>query len=83
MPQAWKVLWDIGHEGQGLERHREFAMARACVRKVVREVRPHVVYCQHGGDVNRDHKLLFEAILVATRLGRVATPADLESTFGG
>lgn len=37
------------------------------IEQVVREVRPHVVYCQHGGDVNRDHELLFKAILVATR----------------
>lgn len=34
---------------------------------IVRDVRPQVVYCQHGGDVNRDHELLFKAILVATR----------------
>jgi LmbE family N-acetylglucosaminyl deacetylase len=37
------------------------------IEAVVREVRPHVVYCQFGGDLNRDHKLLFEAALVATR----------------
>src|SRR5690606_5204468 len=35
--------------------------------KTRREVRPQIVYCQHGGDVNRDHELLFKAILVATR----------------
>lgn len=34
---------------------------------VVRRVRPHVVYCQFGGDVNRDHELLFKSVLVATR----------------
>jgi LmbE family N-acetylglucosaminyl deacetylase len=34
---------------------------------IVREVRPQIVYCQHGGDVNRDHELLFKAVLVATR----------------
>lgn len=34
---------------------------------IVREVRPQIIYCQFGGDVNRDHKILFEAILVATR----------------
>ncbi len=28
---------------------------------------PDIVYCQHGGDVNRDHELLFKAALVATR----------------
>ena len=33
----------------------------------VREVRPDIVYCQYGGDVNRDHELLFKAALVATR----------------
>ena len=33
----------------------------------VRELRPEVVYCQFGGDANRDHELLFRATLVATR----------------
>ncbi|MDB4420607.1 PIG-L family deacetylase, partial [Akkermansiaceae bacterium] len=34
---------------------------------IIREIEPQIVYCQYGGDVNRDHKILFEAILVATR----------------
>jgi len=34
---------------------------------VVREIRPQVVYCQYGGDINRDHEMLFKALLVATR----------------
>ncbi len=34
---------------------------------VVREIQPSIVYCQYGGDINRDHYLLFEATLVATR----------------
>ncbi|MEK7509947.1 MAG: PIG-L deacetylase family protein [Patescibacteria group bacterium] len=34
---------------------------------VVREVQPEVVYLPHGGDLNRDHRLFFEAGLVATR----------------
>jgi len=33
----------------------------------VREVRPRIVYCQHGGDVNHDHHRIFQAALVATR----------------
>jgi LmbE family N-acetylglucosaminyl deacetylase len=33
----------------------------------VREVQPDIVYCQYGGDINRDHQILFQAILVATR----------------
>jgi LmbE family N-acetylglucosaminyl deacetylase len=39
----------------------------AKLEAIVHEVRPHVVYCQYGGDVNRDHELLFKALLVATR----------------
>jgi LmbE family N-acetylglucosaminyl deacetylase len=34
---------------------------------IVKEVQPQIVYCQYGGDVNRDHQLLFQAALVATR----------------
>lgn len=34
---------------------------------VVTEVRPHVVYCQFGGDINVDHQVLFKATQVATR----------------
>lgn len=37
------------------------------LEKVAREIRPQIVYCQYGGDINRDHHLLFEALLVATR----------------
>ncbi|HEV8358139.1 MAG TPA: PIG-L deacetylase family protein [Gemmatimonadales bacterium] len=37
------------------------------LEEIVRELEPALVYCQHGGDVNRDHQLLFQAVLVATR----------------
>jgi LmbE family N-acetylglucosaminyl deacetylase len=37
------------------------------IEEVVREVQPNIVYCQHGGDVNIDHAILFKAALVATR----------------
>jgi len=37
------------------------------LEQAVAEVRPQVVYCQYGGDINRDHHLLFQAVLVATR----------------
>ena len=39
----------------------------APLESLVRELHPDIVYCQHGGDVNRDHELLFKAALVATR----------------
>jgi LmbE family N-acetylglucosaminyl deacetylase len=37
------------------------------LERIVQELRPQVVYGQYGGDVNRDHHLLFQALLVATR----------------
>jgi len=35
--------------------------------EIVKEVQPSIVYCQFGGDINRDHHLLFQAALVVTR----------------
>lgn len=37
------------------------------LEKIVAEVQPQIVYCQYGYDVNRDHQVLFQALLVATR----------------
>jgi LmbE family N-acetylglucosaminyl deacetylase len=37
------------------------------LEQIVRDVRPQIVYCQYGGDINVDHQLLFKALLVATR----------------
>jgi N-acetylglucosamine malate deacetylase 1 len=37
------------------------------LEQIVRAIRPKVIYCQYGGDINRDHQLLFKALLVATR----------------
>ncbi len=37
------------------------------IEKVIADFRPEIIYCQYGGDVNRDHELLFKAVLVATR----------------
>jgi len=39
----------------------------APLQEIVREVRPRIVYGQFGGDANRDHEILFRALLVATR----------------
>ncbi|MFN7926761.1 MAG: PIG-L deacetylase family protein [Blastocatellia bacterium] len=47
------------------------------LEKVVRDVRPHIVYCQHGGDINLDHQLLFKALLVATR----PTEASIQTIY--
>ena len=35
--------------------------------EIVKEVRPDVVYTASGKDLNRDHRIVFEATLVATR----------------
>ena len=37
------------------------------IDQVVKEVQPEVVYIPHQGDANRDHRLVFEAAMVATR----------------
>ena len=37
------------------------------LEEAVERFRPHIVYCQYGGDINRDHYVLFQAALVATR----------------
>lgn len=37
------------------------------LEKLSEELHPNVVYCQYGGDINRDHQLLFEAANVAFR----------------
>lgn len=37
------------------------------ITQVVNEVQPEIVYTPHRGDVNRDHQLVFDAAMVATR----------------
>lgn len=37
------------------------------LEKISEEIKPNIIYCQFGGDINRDHKILFEAASVAFR----------------
>ncbi len=37
------------------------------VEKVIEEFKPDIVYTHHGGDLNIDHKLTYQAVLTATR----------------
>jgi len=37
------------------------------IAQVVDEVKPEVVYIPHRGDINKDHRLVFEAAMVAVR----------------
>lgn len=57
---------ELGFPDQGLDQISMLQLTQA-IESVVAEVKPAIVYCQWGGDVNRDHQLLFKAALVATR----------------
>ena len=35
--------------------------------RVINEIQPEIVYIPHRGDINRDHRLVFDAAIVATR----------------
>ena len=37
------------------------------LEKISKEYKPQIIYCQSGCDANRDHKILFEAALIAFR----------------
>lgn len=37
------------------------------ISQYVNEVQPEIVYITHRGDINKDHRLVFEATMVATR----------------
>lgn len=37
------------------------------IARVVKEIRPEIVYIPHGGDLNQDHRIFFGAALVACR----------------
>lgn len=39
----------------------------APIEKVIREFQPNIIYCQFGGDLNKDHQIVFEAAMVALR----------------
>src|SRR5204863_8540009 len=56
----------LGFPAQGLDAARLTDVIAPLGQRVL-EVRPDIDYCQYGGDVNRDHVLLFKAALVATR----------------
>ncbi len=37
------------------------------IEECVRKIKPEIVYTHHHGDINRDHRIAYEATLVATR----------------
>jgi LmbE family N-acetylglucosaminyl deacetylase len=66
----------LGFEDQNLESIRLTNLI-APLAEIVDRLQPRVVYCQYGGDVNRDHQLLFKAALVACR----PTHSSIEGLF--
>jgi LmbE family N-acetylglucosaminyl deacetylase len=46
---------------------RELAKA---IEETVKSVKPEIVYTHFGGDVNQDHRAIFEATLIALRFNR-------------
>ncbi|MDA2068159.1 PIG-L deacetylase family protein [Bacillus cereus] len=37
------------------------------LEEIIKSVKPTIIYCQYGGDINLDHEMLFKATLVAVR----------------
>lgn len=37
------------------------------IENIVKKFEPNITYCQYGGDLNKDHQIVFEAALVALR----------------
>jgi LmbE family N-acetylglucosaminyl deacetylase len=56
----------LGFPDQHLDKHTLTDIITP-LEKIVAEIEPAIVYCQFGGDINRDHQLLFKAALVAVR----------------
>ena len=51
---------------QRLDSYSALEMAQLIEKKIF-EIKPDVVFTHHGGDINKDHRILFDATLVATR----------------
>jgi LmbE family N-acetylglucosaminyl deacetylase len=37
------------------------------LESIIQLYKPNIIYCQHGGDINKDHQILFDAAMVALR----------------
>ncbi|NIT59123.1 MAG: PIG-L family deacetylase [Aliifodinibius sp.] len=51
---------------QKLDTYSALEMAQI-LEKAIREFQPQIVFTHHGGDINKDHQIIFEATLVAAR----------------
>ncbi len=56
----------LGYPDQRLDTYTLTELIRP-LEEISREYRPDIVYCQWGGDANRDHQIVFEAANIAFR----------------
>ncbi len=56
----------LGFPDQRLDTYTLTELIRP-LEEISREYRPDIVYCQWGGDANRDHRIVFEAANIAFR----------------
>jgi LmbE family N-acetylglucosaminyl deacetylase len=56
----------VGMPDQKLDSYSALEMAQV-VEKIIKDIRPEIIFTHHGGDINKDHRVLFEATLVAVR----------------
>ncbi len=71
--QARKMAKIIGvkelHHGKLADEYLDISLADVIrpIEEVVEKIHPSIIYTHHKGDVNQDHRAIFEATLVATR----------------
>lgn len=51
---------------QKLDTFSALEMAQT-IEKVTNEYKPEIIFTHHGGDINKDHQMIFEATMVAVR----------------
>ena len=56
----------LGLPDQKLDMYSALEMAQT-LEKVIKEIKPEMIFTHHGGDINKDHQIIFEATLVAAR----------------
>lgn len=56
----------LGMPDQKLDTYPALEMAKT-IERVIEEYSPEIVFTHHGGDINKDHQVLFEATMVAVR----------------
>jgi len=54
---------------QGLDTYSQIELNQ-CFETLIDEIRPSVVYTHFSGDINRDHQVIHDSVMVATRPGR-------------